>query len=605
MSEEIKTTASQEQFEEVMPNAPLLENTEETIETNQSEDLLQDLSSKSLKDIVTVFQEVVERGDSQEMYKYAEPIKAIFYKTLKREKIAAGYVEPVESEVVAEDEAPAVSENPFAEVENAFKDVFSKYKVARASHLQELEQKKDENLVVKQGIIEELKSLLETQEDINTTFPKFRTLQTRWRESGPVPQNKVKDTYETYQHYVELFYDYVKINNELRDLDFKKNLEAKTALCEAAEKLAEEENVVNAFAKLQKLHDEWKEFGPVEKEYRDAIWDRFKAATSQVNKKHQAHFEKVKVEQKENLAAKSILCEKAEAIASREIDSSNGWNDASKELDALQKEWKGIGFASKKENQKIYDRFRAACDQFYNRKREYYSQFKDQMTRNMEKKIELCEKAEAMKESTDWKKTTEDLIELQRIWKETGPVSRKKSEQIWNRFRAACDYFFDNKEKNYGGIDPEYVENLNKKLALIEEIKEYESEGNDSEAMRDFVQRWNEIGFVPIKEKDKVQAMYKEALDAKFQGLSRAKRYGKDNRGRKETNPLKTEREKLVQKFRKKESEIATYENNMGFFASSKNAEPLIKEILKKIEAAKTELEELEAKIKEIDNQFE
>ncbi len=615
MSEETKITAPEGQFEEVVEqNVPVLETTEEIIENNQieeevsliSEEILHDLANKSLKEIVTLFESLVEKGDQQEMYKYAEPIKAIFYKTLKKEKIAAGFVVPAE-DVAAEAEEAAeveekVSENPFAEIERGFKEIFAKYKSLRSVHIQQVEKKKDENLEVKKQIIEELKALVETQEDIVTTFPKFRSLQTRWRESGPVPQAKVKDVYDSYQHYVEMFYDYVKINNELRDLDFKKNLEAKVALCEKAEKLVEEENVINAFATLQKLHEEWKEFGPVEKEHREAIWERFKVATSQVNKKHQAYFEKIKADQKVNLAAKTVLCEKAEEIAAREVAESNTWNEYSKELEGLQKEWKSIGFASKKDNQKIYDRFRAACDQFYNRKREYYSQFKDQMTRNMEQKIALCEQAEAMKESTDWKKTTEDLINLQKQWKEIGPVSRKKSDQIWNRFRSACDYFFDNKEKNYGGVDPQYVENLNKKLAIIEEIKAYEPEdrASDAEAMKEFMNRWNEIGFVPFKEKEKVQAMFKEALNSKFHGVSRSRRGGG-----KETNPLRTEREKLVQKFRKKESEIATYENNIGFFASSKNADALVKELSKKIEAAKAELAELEEKIKEIDNQFE
>lgn len=619
MSEETKITAPQGQFEEVVEqNVPVLETTEEIIENNQteeevsliSEEILHDLANKSLKDIVTLFESLVEKGDQQEMYKYAEPIKAIFYKTLKKEKIAAGFLAPSE-EVAVEEDAESeekVSENPFAEIERGFKELFAKYKAVRSVHLQQVEKQKDENLEVKKAIIEELKALLETQEDITTTFPKFRSLQTRWRESGPVPQAKVKDIYDSYQHYVEKFYDYVKINNELRDLDFKKNLEAKTALCEKAEKLVEEENVVNAFAVLQKLHEEWKEFGPVEKEYRESIWERFKVATSQVNKKHQAYFEKIKADQKVNLAAKTVLCEKAEEIAAREVSESNVWNEYSKELEALQKEWKTIGFASKKDNQKIYDRFRAACDQFYNRKREYYSQFKDQMTRNMEQKVALCEQAEAMKESTDWKKTTDDLINLQKQWKEIGPVSRKKSDQIWNRFRAACDYFFDNKEKNFGGVDPQYVENLNKKLELIEQINAYEpsDRASDMEAMRDFQTRWSEIGFVPFKEKEKVQAKYKEAMDSKFQNMSRSRRGGRDNgRGHKETNPVRAERERLVQKFRKKEAEIATYENNIGFFASSKNADALIKELNKKIEAAKTELVELEAKIKEIDNQFE
>lgn len=609
-----------------------VENAAQTI--RMSEEYLQNLSSQSLKEILQVFQDIIERGDQQEMYKYSEAIKASFYKALKREKIAAGFQAPAESiitvaetdgeEAETQTDAPVespeddntISINPFAEIERGFKDLYGKYKSLRTSYLQELEHKKDDNLKVKLQIIDEIKSLLEKQEDINRTFPEFRNLQNRWRDSGPIPQSKVKDVYDTYQHYVEMFYDFVKINNELRDLDFKKNLESKEALCAKAEALIQEDNVVNAFAKLQKLHEEWKEFGPVDKEHREVIWERFKAATSLINKKHQAHFEGLKEGQKDNLVKKTALCEKAEEIATREITESNGWNDASKELENLQKEWKTIGFASKKDNQRIYDRFRAACDKFYNRKREYYSLFKDQMTQNMEKKIALCQQAEALIDSVDWKKTTDTLIELQKQWKEIGPVSRKKSEQIWSRFRAACDKFFDNKEKSFGGVDPQYVDNLLKKRAIIDEVNAYVSDGDrdsDIRAMRDFFNRWNDIGFVPFKEKDKIQEQFKEAIDAHFGEYrsSEGRRRGRDNRSDRGErfsrggDPVRSEREKLLLKFRKKESEIATYENNMGFFASSKNADAFIKEINKKIELAKEELKELEEKIKMIDKQFE
>lgn len=592
---------------------------DQIIEIN--EEYLQDLSSKSLKDLLQIFEAIIEKGDQQEMYKYSETIKASFYKTLKREKIAAGFLEPSENhtEESTEDESN-VSVNPFAEIERGFKDLYSKYKSSRSAFLQELEHKKDENLAVKLQIIDELKSLLETQEDLNMTFPEFRALQTKWRESGPVPQAKVKDVYDTYQHCVEMFYDYVKINNELRDLDFKKNYEAKIDLCEKAEALIAEDNVINAFAKLQKLHEEWKEFGPVEKEFRESIWERFRTATSEINKKHQSHFEVVKGEQKENLTKKTTLCEKAEEIANKEITETNGWNTSSKDLENLQKEWKTIGFASKKENQRIYDRFRAACDIFYNRKREYYSQFKDQMSVNMEKKIALCEQAEAIMDSTDWKKTTDTLISLQKQWKEIGPVSRKKSDQIWVRFRAACDKFFNNKDKNFGGVDPQYVENLEKKMAIIEEVKSFVSDGNSSndiKAMKDFFNRWNEVGFVPFKEKDRIQDLFKEVINQHFAeyrgnegGVKSSRRPGRDSRDNRpqrgnNINPARSERERLVQKFRKKEGEIATYENNMGFFASSKNADIFIKEIKNKIEIAKAELLDLEEKIKTIDKQFE
>lgn len=601
------------------------EETEETEETEAesstemivlNEEYISELSSKSLKEIVQVFQEMIDRGDQQEMYKYAEAIKASFYKALKREKIAIGFLAPAETITEdSESEEVQISNNPFAELERGFKDLFAQYRNSRTRYIQELERKKDDNLAVKLQIIEDLKALLNTQEDLNKTFPEFRALQNRWRESGPVPQSKVKELYDTYQHYVELFYDFVKINNELRDLDFKKNLEAKIELCEKAEALANDENVVNAFNKLQKLHEEWKEFGPVEKEHREVIWERFKAATAKINKFHQGHFEKIKDEQRDNFIAKTALCEKTEALSEKEYKDSSSWNSASKELEDIQKEWRTIGFASKKENQRVYDRFRAACDKFYDRKRDYYSQFKDQITINLEKKIALCEKAESLKNNTDWKETTDLFIALQKEWKEIGPVSRKKSDQIWNRFRAACDAFFDNKEKQFGGVDQQYVDNLNKKRAIIQEVKEYvhDSREGDMEAFREFQRRWNEIGFVPFKEKDKIQDEFRTTLNTAFPDVKgtfsggrgrerdRDRRPSRDSYYSKESNSVRSERERLVQKFRKKESEISTYENNIGFFASSKNADALLKELNKKIEAAKAELQELEEKIKSLD----
>lgn len=612
-----------------------------------SEEEIKNLSSKSLKDIVLLLKKLVEEGDIMEANKYADYIKATFYKVLKEEKIASGFIVPaafengmpqndekedaenapdIENEEMKDDSAAEaeeteeakeanndqnkeveVSVNPFAEIERAFKEVYAQYKKKRAEYFKQLEIEKEENLKIREEIIEELKALSEATEDINKTFPAFRALQARWREVGPVPQADVKNIYDTYQHYVEMFYDVVKINNEFRDLDFRKNLEAKTDLCEKAEALVNEDNIVNAFNKLQKLHEEWKELGPVAKEYREPIWERFRAATSKINKMHQEYFVGLKAKQKENLAAKTILCEKAEAIADKDITESNGWNNSSKELQNLQKEWKTIGYASKKDNQKIYDRFRAACDKFYNRKREYYSAFKEEMVANMDKKIALCEQAEAIQDSTDWKKTTDMFIDLQKQWKEIGPVSRKKSDQVWTRFRAACDTFFDNKEKNYGGVDPKYVENLQAKLALIEEIKACED--TDNRAAKDFLDRWHNIGFVPIKEKESVQESFKEAMHEKFPDfkITGGRYYGGSNKGerRQDNSPAHSERERLIQKFRKLESEIATYENNLGFFASSKKADKLINEINKKIEAAKAELEELEAKIHNLENNME
>ncbi len=606
-----------------------------------SEEELKNLASKSLKEIVETFRNLVDNGDIMELNRQSEYIKATFYKVLKEEKIASGYhvlpgtaeyveaqedgeqetsmeeqevQEPVEANVPAEaneDAEASVSVNPFIEIERAFKELYARYKGRRAVYFQNLEKEKQLNLDKKLEVIEELKNLLETTEDLNRTFPEFRALQNRWREIGPVPQARIKDVYETYQHYVEKFYDYVKINNELRDLDFKKNLEAKTLLCERAEALEKSPNVVEAFAQLQKLHEEWKEFGPVAKEFREEIWDRFRAATSRINKMHQAYFENLKVQQKENLVAKTALCEKAESLADKDIKDSNGWNAVTKEFEDIQKEWRKIGFASKKDNQKIYDRFRAACDKFYNRKREFYAEFKEQMNGNMEKKIALCEQAEAVMDSTDWKKTSDYLISLQKQWKEVGPVSRKKSDQVWARFRAACDHFFDNKEKNFGGVDPQYVDNLKAKQAVVEEVNAYVATGDareDDKAARAFAERWNAVGFVPFKEKEKIQEAYRDAMAAKFPdfrvsaggGRGKAQRGG---RGRVETSPARQERDRLLQKFRKLESEIATYENNIGFFASSKKADSLVREFQKKIDAAKEELAALEEKIHQLDSQ--
>ena len=389
----------------------------------------------------------------------------------------------------------------------------------------------------------------------------------------------------------------VKINRDLRDLDFKKNLEAKQEFCEAAEKLAEDDNVVEAFRELQKLHEQWKEYGPVAKEYRDSIWDRFKAATAVINKKYQAHFEGQKEKQQENLEEKTKLCEQVEAIAEKEVKSSGEWNQLSTEIEDIQKKWRTIGFATKKENQKIYDRFRAACDKFFARKREYYSQFKDSMNENMEKKLSIIKKVEALKDSKEWKKTTEAIIALQKEWKEIGAVPRKKSEQLWKRFRAACDEFFAERDKN-SKPENDYYGNLRAKKALIDEINAYEPKDAEADraAAQEFAEKWRNIGFVPYKEKESIQKAYSEAIQAKFPDYSpRTARSAA--RGAAPARKPVSEKDRLVQEYNKLQQDIVTYENNIGFFSASKNSEPLIKQMQERIDAAKLELKELEAKI--------
>ena len=592
---------------------------ETTPVAQESVSKLDNLHEMSLKDIVQSFQEILDRGDQQELYKYAESIKAAFYKTLKKEKIAAGFITVQQDSGVAsgEGEEEKISENPFAEIERGFKELYNSYRVGRSTYVQSLEKQKEENLRLKNRILDELKELLEKQENLQDTFPAFRELQNRWKAIGPVPQASNKDLWENYHFLVEKFYDYVKINNELRDLDLKKNLELKIELCVKAEALTINPNIVASFKELQKYHEEWRELGPVPQDKREEIWDRFKAATTTINKRQQDYFESLKDEQKDNLIKKEAICEKIEAIVAS-IGDGVDWNSLTKEMEVLQGEWKKIGFASKKDNQKIYDRFREACDKFFGTKRGHYSDFKKEMQDNLEKKVALCEQAEAIMDSEEWKKVTDQLIALQKKWKEIGPVARKQSDEIWRRFRAACDHFFVRKTANVSRSEVGYEENLALKLALIEEINNYipeDSRADNIEALKDFQNRWNKIGFVPIKDKEAILAAYRHAIDNKFADIRnrdsenrmvKFRKHIKDVQGSSRGDRgVKSERDKLVQKFRQIEQEIALLENNIGFFAKSKKAESIIKDIEAKIEKAREEMHQLEEKIKLIDNQYE
>ena len=586
---------------EMMPDVP--ESVESVIE--EAAQPAVNYSEKTLAELVKLFEELVQNEERMKMSKEAEAIKAAFYKRLQKEKADAGLV-TVEVVEAAEDAADAeteeqetedVSDNPFAEIECGFKQIYNAYRRERAEYNKQLEKEREHNLALKEAVIADLKALLEKQEDVNATFPAFREIQNRWRAIGPVPASSYRNINETYQLYVEQFYDMVKINRELRDLDFKKNLEAKEEFCAIAEKLAENPNVVEAFRELQKLHEQWKEFGPVAKEHREQIWERFKAATAVINKRYQAFFEGLKEQQAENLRKKIALCEKVEEIAEREVSDSNQWNAFSKEIEDIQKEWRTIGFASKKDNQKVYDRFRAACDKFYARKRDFYNDYKDSINQNLEKKIALCEAAEALKTSTDWKKATDQFIALQKQWKEIGAVPRKKSEQLWKRFRAACDEFFAERDK-HAKPENDFYGNLKAKQRLIEEIKAYVLTGDeaaDNEAMKAFQTRWNEIGFVPFKEKDNIAQAYKAALQAAFPVRERAPRRGRNAR------PQLSEKDRLIQKYHQLEQDIVTYENNIGFFSMSKNSEPLIKQMQERIAAAKEELKALAAQIRTLE----
>ena len=572
MSEEIKDQALVEE------QAPVVEETEKPAAEKPA-----GFAGKTIAELSEIFKEFMASDDRMVRSHEAEGIKSAFYRTLGEVRSKAG--------AVVDETLDAIEEN--------FKALYADYKRQRAEYNREQDAKKAENLEIKKGIVEELRSLVDSQEDVSALFPAFRALQDRWRETGPVPASEFRDLNNNYQFGVERFYDKVKISHELRDLDFQKNLEAKQKFCEAAEKLAENENIVAAFAELQKLHEQWKEFGPVAKEFRESIWERFQAATAVINKKYQAHFEELKGQQKENLEAKTALCEKLEEIVARDIATSGQWSAASKEVMELQAKWRTIGFATKKDNQKIYDRFRAGCDTFFAKKKEFYSQFKDEMDENLNKKEELIQKAEALKDSTDWKATTEAFIELQKQWKEIGAVSRKKSDALWKRFRAACDTFFEARDKNAGAAGgSNYYANLKAKKQIIEDIRDYtpsDDEAANQEAAAKFAADWQAAGFVPMKEKDAVNAAYSEAMKEKFPSWQGQRGAGRAPRT--ESNVLSA-KDQLVRKYNALQQEIETYENNIGFFSDSKGSEAIIKQLRKKIEKSKEDLAALKEQIR-------
>lgn len=567
----------------------------------------QSLVGKSKTELVELFAQLLETKPVQSLRGDAEAIKIAFYK-LRRSEVDAQRKEFLDAGGKEEEFSPSIDG---AEV--TLKELFARYRKMRDEFVAGLEQAKEENLKVKLAIIDELKELVNSDETLNHTFTKFRELQQRWKETGPVPQANVKDTWETYNLHVENFYNFIKINKELRDLDLKKNYEAKIALCEQAEALVMEQSVVSAFRKLQKLHDEWRETGPVANEFKEPLWERFKQASSRVNKAHQEYFESLKGEQQKNLEMKTELCVKAEELSEQMLTSRKEWNKANDRLLEIQKVWKTIGFAPKKDNTRIYERFRNACDRFFAMKRDYYAQIKAEMDHNLQLKNEICEAAESIKDSEDWKKTADELIALQKRWKEIGTVSRRHSDAVWKRFRAACDYFFERKVAHFSSIDNEQERNLQAKRELLEQMKACDVKEGGYEAIKSFQRKWNEIGYVPIKQKDALQKQYKEVVDAMFATLRGSEHDRSMDRFRSKLSSMKasgdkrlrSERERLYNKVKQLEADIALLENNIGFFAHSKNAESMINDVRVKIEKAKAEMAETIEKVKMIDREEE
>ena len=526
-----------------------------------------ELEKFSLEELTLELKRLGTLEDRMSYSKDVEAIKSAFYRLLAKQKADAGAA------------GEAVSDK-FTLLEEEFKAVYGDFKREKAEFNKEQEQQRLENLHKKTALIQELKDLVDNLNDVQAAFPALRDIQARWREIGQVPASDYRNVNDTYQYLVERFYDMVQINHDLRDLDFKKNLEAKEELCAQAEQLAQSEDVLSAFNTLQRLHEQWKEIGPVAKEYRDSIWERFKAATSQINKAYQAHFEEIKAGFAANLKAKEALCVEVEEIAGKQdIEDAAQWNALSKQIEQIQQQWKTIGFASRKDNQKIYDRFRAACDCFYARKRDYFLNVKGVMDQNIRKKEAIIAQAEQLKTSTDWKKTTDQFIALQKQWKEIGAVPRKKSEQLWKRFRAACDEFFANRDAN-AKPENDFHGNLKAKKALIAEIEAYvPKEGESREAAQaEFLRRYREIGFVPFKGKDNIAKAFKEAMQQAF--------------------PPVLGRNELIRKYNALQQEIVTYENNIGFFSNSKNSEPLIAQMRERIAKAKEELVKIEEQIR-------
>lgn len=501
------------------------------------------------------------------------------------------------------------------EYEEALKGLLNVFKEKKAKLLEQQEKVKEENLLRKKSILEEIKKITEDSDNINKHYNDFQQLQQAFKEITDVPASAVNELWKNYQLYVEHFYDLLKINKELRDYDFKKNLDLKLAICESAEALAKNDDVVAAFKSLQTLHDEWRAIGPVAKELREDLWNRFKAASTVINKAHQQHFEILKADEQKNEAAKIAICEEIEAIDMTALKSFSAWDEKTKDIIALQERWKGIGFASRKVNNALFERFRKTCDEFFKQKAEYFKRVKDEMSLNLEKKKALCEKAEALKDSTDWKNTTDQMIAIQKEWKTIGPVAKKYSDAVWTRFIAACDYFFEQKNKQTASVRQVEQENLLLKKAVIEKLNALDEAMAPSEAValvKTLMAEWNQIGHVPFKEKDKIYKSYQAALDKHFKRLNMNETKNRLNSftsavqqmasSDQAQNKLYRERERLMRSYEHVKAELQTYENNMGFLnISSKSGGGMLKEMERKMQKLKDEMQLIAQKIELID----
>ena len=580
----------------------------QTVEQDAAEATPQIPLMTNKNEVLERAREIAERndgGDKQEL----ELLKQLYYKYHKADLVAAhqAFVE-----AGGDPEAFQPAPDP---TEDAFKQAMQQIRQRRAELQAEAEQQRADNLNKKLAVIEQIKQLAATPEEAGKSYDAFKELQAQWKEIGSVPAENVSEIWKSYQHNVEQFYDMLKLNIQFREYDFRKNLEAKTLLCEKAEKLAEETDVVAAINKLQLLHQEWKELGPVAKELREDIWNRFKEASTIVRKRHQEFFEARKAREEENLQKKTELCEQVEAIGIDGLHTFADWDAKTKQIIELQATWKTIGFAPQKMNTQIFERFRAACDKFFTQKAEYFRTVKDELNANLQKKRALVEQAEALKDSTEWKQTSDALIELQKQWKSIGAVPRKVSDELWKRFVGACDHFFEAKNQANAGQREEQQENMEKKNAVIEQLKQLAENAAEATAqkVRDLQAQWNAIGFVPIREKDNLYKQYREVVDSLYKQLNL-------NHAEQRLNSFKTslrvtaengattlqrERDRLVRAYEIMKGELQTYENNIGFLsASSKKGNSLVQEIQKKVDKLKGELNLLVEKIKAVETEM-
>ena len=606
----LEQTMENEKNVEVTPNEATAQKEQGETTDNAAEAENASGQRKVYKTKAEVVERIKEIAHAEEIPQKDEVdyLKTVFYKLhfAEREADMKAYLDAGGD--------PAAYQVKPDENENAFKAEMTIIKERRAKQFEEQEKLKQDNLKKKLDIIEKIKNMATSPEEANKSYQEFKQLQQEWKEIKMVPAENANELWRNYQLYVEQFYDLLKLNSEAREYDFKKNLEIKTKLCEAAEKLADEDDVISAFHQLQELHQEYRESGPVAKELREGIWARFKAASTVINKKHQQHFEDIRAKEEDNLNKKTELCEKVEAIAKEENKTSADWENHTKQIIEIQTEWKTIGFAPQKMNVKIFERFRAACDDFFGRKSAYFTQMKKEFTENAEKKKALVEKAQALKDSTEWKATSDKLIALQKEWKTIGMVPKKYGDQLWNDFLAACNHFFEARNAANAGARNEEHANLDKKKAVVEKLKALlENPVDDTQAeVRKLTEEYNSIGHVPYKEKDKIFNEYHEVLDKIFKELniSTARRrlnnfkINLKNVAKRGEDALDNERTRLQRRAEQMKQEIQTYENNLGFLnASSKKGNSLIDEMNRKVQKLKDDLELIKQKIKAIDSE--